>query len=360
VAFIGSELEIIAVPNLITLINHLKHNTEIERPKFSLNNASVPNNGRDLRDVKGQEQAKRALEIAMAGGHNFIMIGAPGSGKSMLAVRAVDLLPPLDVAEVLEVSIIQSVAGMAKEAMLSSMHPFRSPHHSASVPSIVGGGRFAKPGEITLAHNGVLFLDEFAEFPSTVLEALRQPMETGEITIARAESHITYPAKFQLIAAMNPCKCGYFGDKKRECMQAPACVEKYFSKISGPIMERIDIQVYIKSHESFIGNNVAGDGESTETVAIRIKAARDIQKTRYKESFARLNRDLSTQELEAFCKLDEQCLAILSKAQERLNLSMREYHKTLRVARTIADLESSTQIQPHHLAEALSFRVRIS
>jgi magnesium chelatase family protein len=283
------------------------------------------------------------------------MKGMPGSGKSMLAQRITTIMPELTLDEMLEIGIINSISNSLKHFTISPHIPFRSPHHSASTPSIVGGGKKAKPGEITLAHKGILFLDEFAEYPSNVLEALRQPMETREITISRAENHITYPADFQLIAAMNPCKCGYLGDVKKECSKAPLCAEDYTRKISGPIMERIDMHIIVNPSTANIFEKETKPAETSRDVKERVLKARKIQLQRFGRKM--VNAKMSTSETEKFCKLDAECERVIQNAMERFGLSIRQYHKILKVSRTIADLSQCENIQKPHLMEALGYRV---
>ncbi len=309
---------------------------------------------RDLRDVKGQERAKRALEIAAAGRHHLIMIGTPGSGKSMLAARIPGILPPLTPVEALETSMIQSLCGLLDEGGISRTRPFREPHHTASMAAIVGGGKGAKPGEISLAHNGVLFMDEFPEFPRTVLETLRQPIETGEVMVARANAHVKYPCRFMLIAAANPCKCGYLTDPHR------ACGEDYLGRISGPLMDRFDLRLEVPPVE-FTDLDLPASGDSSETVARRVQKARDIQEMRFGDNpTIRQNADAEGKALEEIATPDEEGKQLLLKAADRFGLSARAYHRIMRVARTIADLDGAPDVRRPHVAEALSFRISAS
>jgi magnesium chelatase family protein len=317
---------------------------------------SLAPSARDLRDVKGQERAKRALEIAAAGRHHLIMIGTPGSGKSMLAARLPGILPPLTPAEALETSMIQSLCGLLDEGGISRTHPFREPHHTASMAAIVGGGRGAKPGEISLAHNGVLFMDEFPEFPRTVLETLRQPIETGEVMVARANAHVKYPCRFMLVAAANPCKCGYLTDPARACSRAPVCGEDYLGRISGPLMDRFDLRIEVPP-VGFTDLDLPPSGDSSATVAARVEAARAVQTTRFEGMEPRQNADMEGKLLEEIAAPDAEGKELLLKAAERFGLSARAYHRILRVARTIADLEGAPGIRRPHVAEALSFRI---
>ena len=349
---------ILPAASLIEIINHFKGTSLLENPTPSTQ--KVPFFSGDFSDVKGQEKAKRALEIAAAGGHNVLMIGPPGSGKSMLAARFSSILPPMTSQEMLQASIIHSVAGQLKDGDLISSRPFRSPHHSASMPALVGGGLKAKPGEISLAHAGVLFLDELPEFSRTTLEALRQPLETGVVSVARANGHITYPAQFQLIAAMNPCKCGYLGMKGHECHRAPRCALEYQQKLSGPFLDRIDLFVSVAPVNllDLQGNKLA-KGETSATIANRVLKAVEFASHRYKDKGISRNAQASGTLLEEISPLSEECQKIITEAVTHFNLSARGYHRTLRVARTIADLDLSEQISPIHLAEALSFRRQV-
>ncbi len=353
----AGEIDIVAAPDLVALINHLKGDIILEPPKIRLdsNQMKYP----DLRDIKGQETAKRALEIAAAGRHNMLMIGPPGSGKSMLSSRLIGLLPPLDPEEILEVSIINSVAGMISEMGLSSNRPYRTPHHSTSMAAMVGGGKRAYPGEISLAHKGVLFLDELPEFNRDVLESLRQPIESGQVTVARANSHITYPAEFQLVSAMNPCRCGYMDDAERACTKVPKCGIEYQSKISGPLYDRIDIFIDVPSlkPEDMMGD---GTGEKSEIVAQRVGKARELQKERYKAAGKkyRTNSEVDGEFLENVARLEPEGKKLLMVAVENFKVSMRGYNRILRVARTIADLDMSEEVQKSHIAEAISYRQR--
>ncbi len=313
--------------------------------------------GRDLRDVKGQEHAKRALEIAAAGRHHLLMVGPPGSGKSMLAARLPSLLPPLSALEALETSMVHSVAGLLDEGGISRRPPFRDPHHTASMAAIVGGGRGARPGEISLAHNGVLFLDELPEFPRAVLETLRQPIETGEVVVSRANAHVRYPCRFMLVAAANPCKCGLLSDPRQACARAPGCGEDYLARISGPMMDRFDLRIDVPP-VALSDLAAPNGGESSVEVAQRVLAAREMQRERYGEGAGvRLNADAEGAVLEQVAEPDSQGRALLDRAAERFALSARGYHRVLRVARSIADLDGARQVRLPHVAEAVSLRL---
>lgn len=314
---------------------------------------------RDLREVKGQERAKRALEIAAAGRHHMLMIGTPGSGKSMLAARLPGILPPLSAAEALETSMVHSLAGLISEGGISRQRPFREPHHTASMAAIVGGGKGAKPGEISLAHNGVLFLDEFPEFARPVLETLRQPIETGEVVVARANAHIRYPCRFLLIAAANPCKCGYLTDPARACTKAPICGEDYLGRISGPLMDRFDLRVEAPP-VAWQDLDLPPTGDTSATVAARVATARARQTARFTgHPTLRVNADMEGSLLEETASPDTEGREFLARAAERFGLTARGYHRILRVARTIADLDGSDTVRRPHIAEAVGYRLVI-
>ncbi len=310
----------------------------------------------DLRDVKGQERAKRALEIAAAGRHHLLMVGAPGSGKSMMAARLPGLLPPLTAAEALETSMVHSMAGLLQEGGISRQRPFRRPHHTASVPSVVGGGRGAKPGEISLAHNGVLFLDELPEFPRAVLETLRQPIETGDVVVSRANAHVRYPARFLLIAAANPCRCGYMADPARACARVPACGEDYLGRVSGPLLDRFDIRIDVPP-VGYADLDLPASGETSAAVAARVAAAREVQAARFGDTGLRVNADAEGEVLERVARPDAAGREMLTRAAERFGLTARGFHRVLRVARTIADLDGADGVGRPHVAEALGFRM---
>ena len=355
-AWAGS-IEILAPATLLALINHFK-GTQVLSPPSPRVEADGPE-PLDLKDIKGQETAKRALELAAAGGHNLIMTGPPGSGKSMLAARLPGLLPPLDPAEALEVSMIHSVAGLLNDGRLMRHRPFRDPHHSASLPALIGGGTRAKPGEISLAHLGVLFLDELPEFARATLESLRQPLETGRAVVARANAHVTYPARVQLIAAMNPCRCGHLDDAAQACARAPRCAQDYQSKISGPLFDRIDLHVAVPAVRA-VDLALPPPAEGSAAVAKRVARARTRQTERFADLPAdrriRTNAEADGALLLEIADPDPDGKRLLVDAAERLKLSARGYHRVLRVARTLADLDNSDGVRRLHVAEALSYR----
>ena len=349
----AGQIEVVAAPDLLALLNHLKGQAILRPPEPGI--ADAPVIGPDLKQVKGQETAKRALEIAAAGGHNLSMVGPPGAGKSLLASCMPGILPELTPGEALEVSMIASVAGTLEGGRLVRTRPFRSPHHSASMPALVGGGLRVRPGEVSLAHLGVLFLDELPEFQRGVLDSLRQPLETGVVSVARANSHVTFPANVQLVAAMNPCRCGHLGDAALACSRAPRCAADYQAKISGPLLDRIDLHVEVQA-VSAADLVLPPPAEGSAEVAARVRAARDIQSARLKGTKMRTNAELDGDMLAEHATPDEPGQKLLAQAAEAMRLSARGYTRILRVARTIADLAGSVTVGRIHIAEALSYR----
>ncbi len=353
----AGELEVLAPATLLALVNHFKGTQVLSPPEPRID--EEPESALDLADIKGQETAKRALEVAAAGGHNLLMIGPPGAGKSMLAARLPGLLPPLEAAEILEASMIASVAGQLTGGRISRRRPFREPHHSASVAAMVGGGQRVRPGEVSLAHLGVLFLDELPEFSRAVLESLRQPMESGRATIARANAHVSYPARVQVVAAMNPCRCGHLDDPALSCGRAPKCVIDYQSRISGPLFDRIDLHVEVPAVAP-ADLALPPPAEGSAEVAARVAAARAIQVERYRaldnDPPIRTNAVADGELLMAVASPEPEGKALLAEAAGQLRLTARGYHRVLRVARTLADLEGSDAVRRIHVAEALSYR----
>ena len=353
-AWVGA-CQVIAASSLMEVVRHFTGQALIL--PATPGEVTLERTPRCLRDVKGQERAKRALEIAAAGRHHLLLIGTPGSGKSMLAARIPGILPPLTPAEALETSMIHSLAGLLDEGGISRARPFREPHHTASMAAIVGGGRAARPGEISLAHNGVLFMDEFPEFPRGVLETLRQPIETGEVMVARANAHVRYPCRFMLVAAANPCKCGYLTDPARACTRAPVCGEDYIGRISGPLMDRFDLRVEVPP-VAYTDLDLPETGDSSAQVAARVARARKVQASRFAEiSGIFLNADAEGAVLDRIATPDAAGRALLLRVAERFGLTARGYHRVLRVARTIADLDGAQTVSSDHVAEAASYRL---
>lgn len=351
----GGQGAVLAAPDLLALIGALKGERELPAPEQARVEEAVP--GPDLAQVKGQDVARRALEIAAAGGHNLLMTGPPGSGKSLMAACLPGILPPLSPAEALEVSTVASVSGMLREGRLVRARPFRSPHHSASMAALTGGGLRVRPGEVSLAHLGVLFLDELPEFSRPVLDSLRQPLETGRVDVARANAHVTFPANVQLIAAMNPCRCGHLGDPMLACARAPKCAADYQAKVSGPLLDRIDLHVEVEPVP-------AADlmdprpSEASAAVAERVAAARERSQARYGEGGPRTNAEADGEVLAQAAALDDAGRELLAQAAATLRLTARGYTRVLRAARTIADLAGTEEVRRVHLAEALSYRRR--
>jgi magnesium chelatase family protein len=346
---------ILAPSSLLALINHFKGIQVLSQPEPETMDDVVRYT--DMREIRGQQTARRAIEVAAAGGHNLLMIGPPGAGKSMLASCIPGLLPPLDASEILEASMVASIAGKLEGGRLSKRRPFREPHHSASPAAMVGGGKRALPGEISLAHHGVLFLDELPEFPRAVLESLRQPLESGKVSVARAQAHVTYPARFQLVAAMNPCKCGYLSDAQRACNKAPRCAVDYQSRISGPLFDRFDMAIDVPEVPT-LDMLTSQAGEPSAEIAGRVARARALQKERFAKRGLpyRINAELFGEELRHVVTPDAKGQKLLEEATEKLRLSMRGYTRVLRVARTIADLDMSEEVNQQHIGEALSYR----
>ena len=353
-------VEVIPVESLASLVAHLQGVEPIEpyKPDFNFDADEVPAYSTDMAHIKGQEHVKRALEVAAAGGHNIIMVGPPGAGKTLLARSVPSILPKLTVEEALDITRIYSVADMLPPGIPLIRHrPFRAPHHTISQAGLVGGGRWPRPGEISLAHHGVLFLDELPEFGMRTLEVLRQPLEDRVVTIARAQGSLTFPANFMLVAAMNPCPCGYFGDPTRECTCSLSMVSRYQKRISGPLLDRIDIHIEVPrvDYEKLADDRL---GEPSAVIRRRVEAARERQRKRFAGTNLTCNADMGPAEVREYCRVDETGRSLLKAAMRQLAMSARAFHRILKLARTIADLEGSEHIETHHLAEAIQYRPR--
>ncbi|WP_421725542.1 YifB family Mg chelatase-like AAA ATPase [Bauldia sp.] len=354
-AWASGDMAILAPRSLIAMANHFRGTQVLSRPEAAMatGDIALP----DLGDIKGQESAKRALEVVAAGGHNLLMVGPPGAGKSMLASRLPSILPALSPAELLEVSMIASIAGTLENGKLTARRPFRAPHHSASMAAMVGGGIRAKPGEASLAHHGVLFLDEMPEFSPQVLDSLRQPLESGETMIARANYRISYPSRFQLVGAMNPCRCGMAGEPGHTCRRGPRCVADYQARLSGPLLDRIDVRISVPAVTAS-DLIMPAPAEPSAAVAVRVAEARAIQRERFAALGSSIgsNGQCAPDVIEKTAALDAPALALLKSAAEAMQLSARGYHRVLKVARTVADLDGVDAVGRVHLAEALSYR----
>jgi magnesium chelatase family protein len=351
----AGENHILAPSSLLSLINHFKGEQILPRIVAKASEHTIkPSNVGCFSDIKGQMTAKRAMEIAAAGNHNVLMLGPPGVGKSILAARIPSIMPPITPEEALEVTMIHSLAGMTSDVGLITERPYRSPHHSASLVALVGGGANAKPGEISLAHRGVLFLDELPEFSRAALESLRQPLETGNITIARANSHVTYPARIQLVAAMNPCRCGYLGNPEKECNLAPKCGKDYLRKISGPLLDRIDIFVDVPDVKISDFTQPQESIEKSGAIRARVMAAREIQLERYKSRRLGTNSEVDGHELEHY--LTDEAKEVLYRCIDLVKISARGYYRVIKLARTLADLAKFDAIEKGHVTEAISYR----
>ncbi len=353
-----SGVEIIPVTDLKQLFLHLSGQTIIpSQPLTEIISFKHQTFSYDMKDIQGQEQAKRALEIAAAGSHNMLLKGPPGAGKTLLARTIPSILPQMTFSEMLEVTKIYSISGMLDGQGIVTNRPFRSPHHTTSHAGLIGGGAIPKPGEISLAHRGVLFLDELPEFPRIVMEALRQPLEDGVVSIARAQGRVTFPAKAMLVAAENPCPCGFYGDPTHECHCPPMSILRYQKKVSGPMLDRIDIHLDVPAVKvEKLAKNETNENETSETVRARVQKARDMQTKRFAGTSITNNSDMTSRDIKYFCVLNTEALTILHLAVEKMKLSARSYHRIIKLARTIADLEESVNIETKHIAEALQYR----